>query len=119
LPGTQYEAAMTTKQEPRKPVLSLPAPNYASIDISIAGRTEPVHEREIPVICAACGNVQTIGGVATVKITPLSAEAHDAARKDMLILCVYCVGSPGASDALMRIYYPALDIAEGTSPGGR
>jgi hypothetical protein len=55
LPGTQYEAAMTTKQESHKPVLSLPAPTYASIDISIAGRTEPVHEREIPVICAACG----------------------------------------------------------------
>jgi len=88
---------------------------HATIDVSIATRANPPQPDENSITCTACGETRQFGGVARVKIVTLTAKAARAmeTRENMLPLCTDCVGSPNVSSAVVRSYYPDIQIAEG------
>jgi hypothetical protein len=93
----------------------MPTAAHATIDISFAVRANPPRAGENPLICAACGEVRPFGGAAIVKIVPLSDEAKQGMqeREEMLPLCSDCLHSPTVSNAVVRHFYPELQITEG------
>jgi hypothetical protein len=92
------------------------SPPHATIDISLAARTDVPRAGEAAIICAACGETRQCAGAALVTIVPLSEEAKQQGmreREDMLPLCADCLASPTVSDAVARHFYPDLKITEG------
>ena len=88
---------------------------HATIDVSLAARADQPRAGEDPLICAACGELRQFAGAAIVKIVPLSAEAKQGMpeREEMVPLCAECLNSPTVSNAVVRHFYPELQITEG------
>ena len=98
----------------RRLPLAMPSA-HATIDISLAARADLPRVGENPITCAACGELRPFAGAAIVKIVPLSEEARQGMqeREEMTPLCAECLASPTVSNALVRSYYPDLEISEG------
>src|SRR5262249_22289276 len=96
-------------------VLPLQQAPHATIDVSLAARADQPRAGEDPLICAACGELRQFAGAAIVKIVPLSAEAKQGMpeREEMVPLCAECLNSPTVSNAVVRHFYPELQITEG------